>query len=271
MASRKSAANSITRSAGLAGRGKHVRRRSKPKVVWIPSTNTNSIDTANQSTWQFFSLPITNPVSAGPSFVTEIPLVLDGPQSNPLDATSSLADIEGSGYRLRRIVGQIFVTMAQTNDDQTEQIYGVTAALMVRRMSSGGGGGSTGAALSQQEIDPDFINNSMDPWIWRRSWLLSNGPLPVTPGDPLTNGTFQGIFNAGPHDNFGRQGGSLREGPFVDAKTARIVGPEERLYLDVSAQPIVGNDDDTAVICITNLRVLGSMRTNIGNRRNASR
>lgn len=249
-----------------------MRRRNKPKVVWIPSTNNNSADTALGSTWQLFTVPILAATTGGPASVSEIPLVLDGPQSNPLDPTSTLSDIEESGYRLRRIVGQIFVFMAQTTINN-ENLYGVTAGLMVRRMGSGGGGGSLAAAVGTQEIDPDFINNSMDPWVWRRSWILSDGPIPTTAATGLTNGYFDQRSGKGPSTNYGYNSGSLRDGPFIDQKTARIVGPEERLFLDVAAQPLIiaGTALDTSVVIFTNLRVLGSMRQNIGNRRNASR
>lgn len=63
------------------------------------------------------------------------------------------------------------------------------------------------------------------------------------------------------------------EGPHVDAKTARIVGPDQRLFLVVTNTIQGGSAAGGVSSCevITDLRVLASMRSSQGNRRNASR
>lgn len=248
-----------------------MRRKNRPRVVWIPNTPENSVDSAGASTWSILSLAITAATGGGPSFTAELPLVLDGSQSSANTAGNTLADIESSGYRLRRVVGQVFVFMAQSGQVDTEQLYGVSVGLMVRRTGNTGGGsfaaGSTTAAIS-----PDDIDNSMDPWIFKRSWILSDGPISTSLSGGLSNGYFDTRSGRGPTTNYGQNASSLRDGPFIDQKTARIVGPEERLFLDVSATPlIISGTTTTSVVLFTNLRVLGSMRQNIGNRRNASR
>lgn len=84
----------------------------------------------------------------------------------------------------------------------------------------------------------------------------------------------QGRTQHAPHNNFALGNGSLYTGPHVDQKTARVVGPEERLFLDVTATVLfdgAGAATTTGFLIHSNLRVLGSMRTQLGNRRNASR
>jgi len=254
-------------------------RRRKPKVVWLPTTNTFSVDNNASSTWSLANVAITGADAAtgGSGGQIEVPIVMDGIASDPLNPNSSLADIESSGYRLRRIVGKVYCFIAQTLNNtltqNVEDIWGVTAGFMVRRVNPQTGGSL--AALSGGppfvEIDPAQIDNSMDPWIWRRSWLLSNY-ISDSFGVPLTASIQSTLVHAGGGSNYGRgYPGGNAEGPHVDQKTARIVGPEERLFLDVSAMPILTTGVDTSLVIIYDIRVLASMRSNIGNRRNASR
>jgi len=248
-----------------------MRRRSKVKVVWLPTTNAFSGDQgnpaglANTTTWQITSQTVFSSIQ-GDHEALEIPVTLDGSGSAPLNPTSSLADIENSGYRLRRIVGKVYVFISQSTDDPTVSVIGVTAGFMVRRVDGGGIASLAssvpavgGEVLAQ--VNPVLIDNSMDPWIWRRSWLLGDNGT-------ANNGT---LSTAVPAQNFGFQYPGPLEGPHVDQKTARIVGPEERLFLDVGYVTLLPRTTNSSIVVITDLRILASMRSNIGNRRNASR
>lgn len=115
-----------------------------------------------------------------------------------------------------------------------------------------------------QNASPSTLANVQDPWVWRRSWDISNSNAAALTADPNSA--------ALPPSNV-NYGGGIMDGPHVDAKTARIVGPEERLFLDVAIEGINGDSQATpgAVVLLADLRVLASMRTNQGNRRNASR
>lgn len=234
-----------------------MRRNRKPRVVWLPPTNANSFGQSATSGIKVFAL---NTTEANPHTVGEIPLVIDS-QDDPLDPNTSLADVESSGYRLRRIVGKIWITN-DGSDENTASFGILTAGLIVRRSNPATGQSyaltSTGA---DSLLSPQEIPNYGDPWIWRRSWRIANTSSVADARRPNI-----------PVNNFGN-GPSAVDGPHVDQKTARIVGPEERLFLDVAVRqntegageiPIVWN-----VVC--DLRVLGSMRTSSGNRRNASR
>lgn len=253
-------------------------RRRKPRVVWLPQTNANSIGDGTK-VYQAALLGLTGPT--GTANTLEIPLVLDA-QQGLFDIDSSLSDIESSGYRLRRIVGKIWIQCAQTpiqgdspGGVRTPITAFVTAGIIVRRADS-----LTGASLAQTadptgfQTSPAEIENTGDPWVWRRSWLLqNNGAL-----DNLVQfnvGDFRPL-NVLPALNWGVDGASAVDGPHVDQKTARIVATEERLFLDVTATVFAesGDPDNEQALqfaVVTDLRVLGSLRTTVGNRRNASR
>lgn len=248
-------------------------RRRKPKVVWLPPTNAFSVDPLNTSAWQIASLTFDG-TAVGNIGAIEVPIVLDGTQSDPLDATSSLADIESSGYRLRRICGKIFIFLAVPDvQDVVTGMFGVSAGFIIRRTNvSTGGSLAVAADPTFESIDPAAIRNSSDPWIWRRDWLLNDGANEQGAAVALTNQAAQRIANQlkAPGTNTSKAG-YLHESAHVDQKTARIVGPEERLFLDVTATSIFAAAEQTTMVLIYQFRVLASMRSNIGNRRNASR
>lgn len=249
-----------------------MRRRNKPRVVWIPVTNANSTDglSTGRSAIQFQSFQCVSD-TPGSTAVLEIPCVLDGSNNQPLDPASSLADIESSGYRLRRIVGEIYIDCVQNvlATGEGGALFQVTAGFIIRRTDPITGASLASQATTTQALALDDIENGMDPWIWRRSWRMGNSQV-FAAGSALTDETFR----SAPHDNYTRGNGSLYTGPHVDQKTARIVGPEERLFLGVQASlmlPDTAGAVPVTFLVASSLRVLGSMRTNIGNRRNASR
>lgn len=232
-----------------------MRRRSSPKVVWLPQDPANSL---GASVYQEFILAVAGTV--GDFAVGEIPLVIDN-QADPLVVETTLADVESSGYRLRRVVGKIWAFTDQQQEDTPGAII-VTAGIIVRRADP-----ATGASLAVETgsanlVSPGEIENTSDPWVWRRSWFQGNNDATIV--QPFRGNTL-------PENNLFF---SALDGPHVDQKTARLIGPEERLFLTVSATIVTGGMDQNITLStaiLTDLRVLGSMRTMIGNRRNASR
>lgn len=232
-------------------------RRTKPRVVWLPNTNANSLGNFQGSTAQTFVVGTVGGV--GDSAVGEIPIVIDGVQ-DPIGAEDvSLSDIFNSGYRLRRIVGKIFCSVGI--DDESASRVLVTVGLIVRRAETLGVSYAF-ATGDERLINPSDIDNASDPWIWRRAWILNNGASSNV--DPF--------YNTAPPTNI--QCGSVSDGPHVDVKTARIVGPEERLFLNASVtilNPATNPELLTNVQFIADLRCLATLSTSVGNRRNASR
>lgn len=258
-----------------------MRRKRKPKVVWLPLDLENRLGQAPATATQplqsgtLIATLTGNPLGAQP-VSQEFPIVKDWWGSpggiatkGVADPNATLADIEESGYRLRRIVGKIGISIlqgaAQIAGDGS--IFHVTAGFIIRRADEAGNSMAirAGTVGTTSEIDPFNLQNVMDPWIWRRSWDLADQSAAAIALDP-------NVLSF-PRSNQFAYGSGIFDGPHVDAKTARIVGPEERLFLTVGVEGINGSSQGApgAVLVLADLRVLASMRTNIGNRRNASR
>lgn len=260
-----------------------MRRKRKPKVVWLPLDLENRLGVAPAQASQgqtqsgtLIAVLTANPLGAV-SLTQEFAVVKDfsGTAGGGLvgpglaDQNATLADIEQSGYRLRRIVGKIGISVLQGSAAAAgdASIFHVTAAFIVRRTVTDDGRSAASFASqvgSTSGIDTFTLDNIPDPWIWRRSWDVADSSAAAIALDPNV-ASF-------PKSNY-VYGAGIFDGPHVDAKTARIVGPEERLFLDVSVEGVNGTAQGNpgAVLVLADLRVLASMRTNVGNRRNASR
>lgn len=259
-------------------------RRRRPRVVWLNApgtpytpgdgTNVNGIDPplANPASIEFVMQ--TNAGDANPVTATG-PLVLDNapeetfagaPLVNVVDKTGLNQSIN-FGYRLRRIVGDLHVATAPTNE-QSNQAGAVLiqCGIMVRREDPSNTGQPMGTAQSQ---DVGTISNETDPWVWRRNYVFSSGL--VGQGNLIHTALQQ--FRESNH----QVGASAIK---VDQKTARRIAAEERLYMTVTLwnlpldkQSLIGspNTNNFEVYLLFSYRVLGTIITNAGNRRNASR
>lgn len=231
--------------------------RRKPRVVWLPTDPTFAVDGNMQggSNVGTFFIDSAGPAAIGFATNADIPLVIDN-QLTPVPGTTSLADIESSGYRLRRIVGKVYCALTQVVQDDAGAVL-VAVGFIVRRVNPDGT-----PAFAAARRQPTFQENIPDPWIWRRTWILANGSSSQVETSFVDSANFSNM-EGGP---------SAVDGPHVDAKTARIIGPEERLFMSASVTLL--NSSDAAVMSTRfayDFRVLASMRTSSGNRRNASR
>lgn len=260
-----------------------MRRRRRPRVVWLPLQQADSVRADQLSSLKQGELPV-DVATPGNGGHIEFPIVSDGigQGQDPLVVTNSLADIERSGYRLRRVVGKIFIFYPASSviNIGLGGVVAVTAGLMVRREDNLTGL-SLAATAGTQEFAVDATRNIMDPWAWRRTWIVGDpGENFIRPNsNPFTaisqNAAATQFVNTGiPGTNFGH-GPALGDGPHIDAKTARIVGPEERLFLDFTARCLMGNASTVSnVVNIQiafDVRILASMRSTVGNRKNANR
>lgn len=235
------------------------RRRRKPSVAWLPHVQHDD-NTPNLGFWKG-----THGVSAlGDATTTTIlSATLDIPAEANRPNIPSLADFEGSGYRLRRIVGKVFLGY-DNNQLAPPTTYPIAALLgvgwIILRVDP-----TTGAPLlagTPNAYSPLTLDNNRDPWIWRRTWVLqtdfSNQAAAAQNSwqFPRTNADY----------------GSVQDGPHMDQKTARRVSTEERLFCIISATNISGNADAAVgVRYIIDYRILASPIKVMGNRRNASR
>lgn len=242
-------------------------RRRKASVVWLPLDVTNRVGTddtdaeGTDPTWLILTQDVPAFTVPVVPTVTIQPLVKDEPQGVTA-ATSSLSDLEGSAYRLRRVVGKIFVLCRQTNSgDMPSQIL-TTVGLIVLRCDIAG----NPIQGNPDTYDVAAMDSTRDPWIWRRSWGLGqNGQTDDVPAPDIMP-----LF---PSSNI-HSAASALDGPHIDAKTARLISDEERLFLVWSSIALDGNSavqDPQQIILLADLRILATMRKQSGNRRNASR
>lgn len=241
-----------------------MRRRRKPRVIWLSCSNDNRLTSpagtgAANGIGQFVAT-LTGPFASGDQVTAIVPVFGDKVSSGVELGlfNNSLSDQFASAYRLRRIVGKIFVGVDQLNTNLGEYAW-VTAGLIVLRVDQ-----TTNLPLGgNSDYSTQQIDNWSDPWIWRRTWLLSNNTLIAAAGDG------RAFY---PETNTGY--GSVADGPHVDAKTARIVSNEERVFLCVTLttnETNPGGTDGPTIRVSYDLRGVASLRANQGNRRNASR
>lgn len=239
-----------------------ARRTRGPKVAWLPNTNASSIDsnTTNESVYSIVQHDIGGDIGAHVN--SQHGVVIDGEGLDPLAAGVTLADVEESGYRLRRIVGKLWCCYRQVALDTPVSVI-CTAGFIVLRVDP-----QTGlpAGASTEFYYAGSIRQTADPWIWRRSWILTNTLATQAAPRTWTSARIPSASNL--------QLGGVLDGPHIDQKTARLVGPEERLFLVLNTTVLEDGFDEQitgAVQWVWDLRVLGSMRSTMGNRRNASR
>jgi len=234
--------------------------RRKPRVVWLPPAGSaGDPDPPFDTTGWFINGTQLSVSGAQPTGSIELPLTIDAPATGD---QASLSDIENSGYRLRRVVGKLFVLGDTLDQESGITVIGITAGIIVRKVDQFGVSTASQVGLNNSNTSPSEQENFGDPWIWRRSWIIANpGFFTTTPEAPL------------PWNNV--MTGSAVDGPHIDQKTARIVGSEERLFLDISATALIGADGlselENTTFIAGEIRILASMRTSLGNRRNASR
>jgi len=224
------------------------RFKRRPRVVWLP--NETAFNLANKSASTI--VQAVGPGAISLEGVNAIPLVFDQPFQG--SAGTSLADIESSGYRLRRVVGKIYASVEQKEAADGGAVL-CTAGIIVLRVDDAG-------VATNPSISPQGIQNVSDPWVWRRTWVLANGSS--------TNINTQ-FVDSSPFSNY-EGGPSAVDGPHIDQKTARIVSTEERLHLVLSTTLLHTADAEASEVqWLWDLRVLGSLRSSSGNRRNAVR
>lgn len=263
------------------------RRRRKPRVQWLPNTGTDLIGVARGTNPADCSAAIEiNILTDGTGSVVETPMVLDG---NPQEAEAgaALATIQKTGlnqnaewgYRLRRIVGKQACAVALVDSNQPNAFSGVwvKAGIIVRRIDPETGLSLALSTGTTSSLDPTLLGNVSDPWIWQRSFFLSVDPTGnVQPAPGGQSASMTAILAGFPTSTF--DCGGTKDGPAIDIKTARRLGPEERLFHNLSIQGLPLSQSSGGVVANTlqlyyliDYRVLGTISSAAGNKRNASR
>lgn len=254
-----------------------ARRTRRQRVVWLPAWGS----AAGQGNPRCAAAHGTFGVIAGVGTDiagVQIPLTFDAPTQSEITAGTapSLADFTQNGYKLKRFVGKIHLLCSRgertigQGDFSTINVL-VVASLMVRRVDSAG----VALASNPDDLDNTNVNNIMDPYVWRRSWMLGGhqkGETQTTAVPGLIN-TFEYYAR---HPGSNSEYGSVMDGPHIDTKVQRIVGPEERLFFEIWGRPYDWADEDNNnsyfwdIQYVLDSRIVAvPMRAT--NRRNASR
>lgn len=219
--------------------------RRKRRYTWLPidgSTNTN--DTVSTTT--VLALDVTDAAPIGS--VTTITFdqnqeALTG--AGAMAGSTPLNDLLGEEYFLRRIVGKVWANL--TVNVTTAALSGncpavcVTAAFYIARQDLLQVAQPIDWAAEASLYNPADTSVIREPWIWRRSWVLGivdriGLPPGITSvGSKTVAGTTYPACNA--------DYGSVLDGPHIDAKTARRIRQEERLFFTAFAQTYpIGQD-----------------------------
>lgn len=213
--------------------GDVARRRRRTKYTWLPNLGTYDGVAINSAPAQFI-LDINN---TGEAAGGVLPLTFDAAQDRGSPASSTpLIDLMGEEYFLRRIVGKCFCDLAVVVTEGTNfnpnslPAVLVTAGFYIATQDAG----STGlpvAWTSQYDLySPLAAETIREPWIWRRTWKLGVPNIPEVFAEGFTGQTHGQSW---PRNNYT---GSVADGPHVDARTARRIGTDERLWWTVFAQ-----------------------------------
>lgn len=236
-----------------------MRGKRRNRGTWFPVIGTDfGIEGQPDSTWfeaegsfannagvgvsAQFDVGTTNPVYSSVLTLDDTPDV-----DNP-DTGSSLRDfVEGQTYLLERVVGKCWTAIANNPQGSTARcIAAIGLAILPVEDDS-----QTVPSLPQTEFDPLAASNAYNPWIWRRTWLLSN------------NGSLDNTFYRFP--NASAAYGSVLDGGHIDTKGAkRMIRREQRLFACFSAQVVertfMSETSPTGIRFGMDVRIFGQMR-----------
>jgi len=250
------------------------KRRFKPKVLWLPVSGNDVSSVPEEEHWVNGPQGAFVVANTGEIVFDATPCTFDysdAPSTEQGSFNRSLQDLaSGNNYRLRRIVGKIHAGVRPTSSAASRiQPVEVAAGFIVNRTDDSGNL-VIASTLEPQTATPLAQDSAQDPWIWRRKWMLS----PYPPG--YTSSTAANVidFATGPVWPQTTAGyGSVADGPHIDQKTARVIANQERLFFWIAARQ---RNDDSGAADVTlqynlDIRILASLRSSQGNRRNASR
>lgn len=255
-------------------------RRRKPRVVWLP-TFGHATSAFGEVTGGAAGISGQIQFDSDAVIYDAFPVTFDQSIDPALAQTQqpvggiyvpNLQDlVSGNEYRLRRIVGKIFLSATSDElDDPAENSALVDCAFGFIVCKTDDDGAPT---TDFNEVNPLQQQSMEDPWIWRRRWLLN--PYGNSRTIDVTNTALNNpALNLYPPTN--AQYGSVADGPHIDQKTARIIHHSERLFGVVAVRGFGwGGDLQFAGMQLSYLldyRLLASLRPgSTGNRRNASR
>jgi len=244
-------------------------RRRRSKVTWLPTIGTvvgEGLATASGRLIQGFATPVNGAINTELTILTfDTPVDIDTADI----PTTTMADVVGSEYMLRRIVGKVFATrvsLDQSAVDTQPPILLGCGFFVARCNDSGSGGGPDtpiGSATPAERNDnysPLEADTIREPWIWRRTWVLGKaGQSPLDEEQQVSSDQHAANFPAST-----ALYGSVLDGPHLDAKTMRRVTSDERLFFAASVMNFpMGAESPLGANTITlylDYRLVGTLR-----------
>lgn len=221
--------------------------RKRRKYTWFPTNGTDGPGESSDD-FAFIGGQLTiNP--AGGTAISIQPMLPDVPSEEPNpNEPGALVKAIGSEYVIERIVGKAFIGATGAQDDGEgavfpKQLYVGLGIFVARAADNDAGGGPNlpiGAASQAEQIEnysPLGTESIREPWMFRRTWVLSTGRADTNvnaPAGPFAVGVNQ--LPAAPRTTMGY--GSVHDGPHVDVKSVRRVRQDDRLWAVVAARSI---------------------------------
>lgn len=242
-------------------------RKRRTRYQWLFTRGSAGPVSDVLDSTNFRDFPTLNPGTTGNTAIAIVP-VLEDTSSDEQTTGLPLGVYQNNEYVIKRIVGKAFVNVAQVAGSQKGAIVAGLGFFVARAEDSSENPapgeedfpiGFRGNAFDAKVNDYGVLNNTTmrEPWIWRRTWVLSN---------QLT--TAANEVTSFPKTNV--EYGSVQDGPHIDAKVARRVRHDERLFacFQVSPYPVAhsftADANDVVIHCAFEVRVLGAMRKQKG-------
>jgi len=256
-------------------------RRRRAKLTWLPTNGTN---VEGREAADFVATPFTIALQFDPGVEQTFAIVPLNPFDVPVEADpnfnfnsqipqATMADVIGSEYIVRRIVGNCWAAATNTSNFSASENAAVIAALGVFVARSDGENPNrpigpdpalaAGLASFGASYNPLHSETTREPWMFRRLWMLGTRPPQVNTTTSPAASSIPLSFNQFPQTTAGYHG--LRTGPFFDIKSIRRIRQDERLWMVFSAmgapiletQALAGNYNVSATI---DIRILGALR-----------
>lgn len=230
--------------------GSNMRRRRRSNGAWLPIAPTYWGDSELGTTTYQSTLTFNSNQDQGDSTIVATPLVLD--QTQEIDTTDpgvSMRDlVEGQEYLLQRVVGQVWMAAEQLTpgDPTSPHSIGWLGCIALAVLPVDDIDPQT-PGIPAQDWNPFLAQNVMQPWLWRRTWRLSNNLSGIYYQYPPTSSHYGGNANGG----------------FLDTKgTKRRIRKEQRLFLIAGGMvlDITTGEDISQMQFGLDLRVFGGMR-----------
>lgn len=239
---------------------RRTRRFKRRGPIWLPTLGTDTTTQSGAREFDGAGLEFSLTGTGADWVVSEGDITYDFPTQEIIQSqgttVTTLADQEGSSWRLRRLVGKVFASFITSDDTLAPFAALFGCGFLVTKVNR-----ETGAPLNLniQNYNPLITGTVRWPWIWRRCWALGLN-------ERVSGAPYNFPSNIAAY-------GSIQDGGHIDAKTNRILKEDERLfvYFASHALPLSGSTPNGYTIQgYLDTRLLGNL-TKTSNRGNASR